>query len=402
MMGAGSIVLWLFLLGQLLGMVKGVDATSNNIEVQVSPYVRLESADLSIQGNPETGHYLLGLEDNTKFPLQIKAIGPEGGMLVREVSSFEDLKKLKFESGIIPPGPSNPSTIPVLPALCPRLRPSADHGGFAQTESQPSFTLFVYNAETDPLNHTPDYQLADLDATVGSQYKAYTELDGRNVLLLRKVRLSYDYEDSNIIDYRGPNPITGKPETIHEGEGGFYANIHYAVVPYSKNILKMDRQTLLHLAQGQLRDIGKDNLRPELRTHSFIPGPFLSKSEYGYEMCEWGDTAYQAPEQSLEYEDLAMWDWDYSVKNADHVILIVFESDEEDDLVKKGLIPRNYMTDDIIGVFEIHKKDTLKPLTLKNKSGDFEITVQSGDLLHPPKPMIQRAFAALPQDILFR
>ncbi|MBI2338980.1 MAG: hypothetical protein HYU99_01235 [Deltaproteobacteria bacterium] len=277
-----------------------------------------------------------------------------------------------MKTGIIKNKEANPRKLDIQPALCPRIKRINEQE-------------FIYDGAKDRLNHIPVFQLLDPDAGKGNQYKAYAEMDGKNVLLLKEVRISYDYEDTAIIDYEGPHPITGKPHVVHEGNGGFYANIHYAVVPYEKAIPEMNRQTLLHLATGKLKEIGKEDLRPALRTHSLIPGPFLSKSKRIYDMCEWGDTAYQYPEQILEYDQMALWDWDYSVKNADHILLIVWEGDEEDWLIQQKLIDPFYLTDDLIGIFEIKKKETKEPLTLKNERNDFEITVQTGDLKAPPK-----------------
>ncbi|NUM81796.1 hypothetical protein HUU42_13440, partial [bacterium] len=213
-------------------------------------------------------------------------------------------------------------------------------------------------------------------------YQTITQMDGQNVLLLKHITLRYDYEDSHIIDYMGPHPLTGKPQTIYEGEGGFFANIHYAIIPYDPQIKKLDRQTLLHLAQGKLHEITPPaNInKPPLRVHSFLPGPFLSGSNYLYDMCEWGDTTYQAPKQELDYINMALWDWDYSQGSSQHIWLIVWEGDEEDWLVQKGLLNPFTLTDDLIGVFEIKREQTLAPLTLINTQGDFEIIVQTGTI----------------------
>lgn len=259
-----------------------------------------------------------------------------------------------------------------LPKICPRVT--------LNFTSPPEAT---YHGEKDSINHFPFFQLMDPDARQGQSLQSYTGMDGHHVLLLKKVSIDYDYEDSGIIDYDGPNPLTGKQEIVHEGEGGFYANFHYAVVPYDPQIPKMERQTLLHLVQGKLKEIDQENLRPQIRTHSFIPGPFLSKSTSVYDMCEWGDTAHQAPHQKMAYSDIALWDWDYTVKNADHVLLIIWEGDEEDWLISEKLIDPFYLTDDLIGIFDIRQDKTIKPLTLTNKTGDFKITVQTGDLTFP-------------------
>jgi hypothetical protein len=228
--------------------------------------------------------------------------------------------------------------------------------------------------------------MSDPDAWEGEQSRTLRDMDGRNVLLLQKIHITYDYEDSNIIDYERLNPKTGKLETLYEGMGGFYANFHFAALPYDPRVAELPRQTLLHLAKGKLREIGREELRPALRTHGFLPGPFLSKREWNYPVCEWGDTEYQAPEQSLEYRDIALWDWDYSVPEAGHILLIVWESDEPDALIREGKIPPTYLTDDVVGVFEVRREATLTALTLKNPRDDFEITVQTGNLQLPAPP----------------
>ena len=130
------------------------------------------------------------------------------------------------KSGIIKNKEANPRKLDIQPAPCPRIKKISEQE-------------FIYDGAKDRFNHIPVFQLLDPDAGKGNQYKAYAEMDGKNVLLLRKVRISYDYEDTNIIDYEGPHPITGKPHVVYEGDGGFYANIHYAVVPYEPWIAEM-------------------------------------------------------------------------------------------------------------------------------------------------------------------
>lgn len=346
---------------------------SPSIRVKVPPYSSVEAEGVEIKGNLKKGKYKLNFPEDLIFPLKLKITGPFGGIIIKTISSPDELENIKIKTGIVESKSSNPKNISFLPKLCPRLKMDESPG------------QFYYDAESDRINRIPFMQMMDIDAGAEGQYKTYEEMDGKNVLLLLSARVTYDYEDSNIVDYEGPNPLTGERHVIHEGEGGFYANIHYAVVPYRRDILKMDRQTLLHLAQGKLRELDREDSRSILRTHSLIPGPFLSKANYLYHLCEWGDTAFQAPEQSLEYKNMAIWDWDYSVKNADHVLMIVWEGDEEDWLIQKKLIDPFYLTDDLIGVFKIKKRKTIEPLTLKNEKGDFEITVQTGNLSVPAK-----------------
>ncbi len=320
--------------------------------------------------------YSLVLEDPVHFPITIEAHGPKGGLVRQWIQSPNEFRPLTFAQGIVLPKDPNPETIPVLPLLCPRLQGN------------------IYHGEHDRLNHIPVFELLEPDARAKEHngqsgqknisflppYKAYSDIDGQNVLLLKSITLTYDYEDSSIVDYEGPNPLTGKMQTVHEGNGGFYANLHYAILPYEKKITQLDTQTLLHLAEGKLREINRTDLTPEIKTHSLLPGPFLSRANHLYDMCEWGDTAHQARLQKMEYSDIALWDWDYSVKNADHVLLIVWEGDEEDWMIQQQLIDPTWLTDDLVGVFEIHRKNTLTPLTLTNARGDFSITILTGNL----------------------
>jgi len=340
------------------------------LQIEAPPFTEILIPGSEFQTRRDETHFSVILSEEASFPLSVTVRGPLGGIVTQIFENPAKLKELKVGEKIIRDKNPNPEILSDLPLLCPRI---SLQGAKA-----------VYAGNFDRLNHIPMFQLLDPDAGKGVQYKSFVEMDGRNVLLLERVTLTYDYEDSAIVDYEGLHPITGKPHKVQEGQGGFYANIHYAVFPFAADYKKWDNQTLLHLVQGKLREINREDLLPPLRTHSLIPGPFLSKEEGIYEMCEWGDTAHQAPRQSVEYEEVALWDWDYSVAGADHLLLVVWEGDEEEWLVRKELIHPFYLTDDLIGVFEIRKGKTIKPLTLKNAKGDFEMTVRTGNLGFPP------------------
>lgn len=346
--------------------------------VQAPPYAKVQAQRGNLQGDPRKGEYWLSLPaaPQTETKSKIQAKGPFGGLLTEEISSAQAQKSIRFASGVIANRDPNPSALAVLPSLCPRLREIKTEG----TSSPDTAYRFVYRGSEDRLNRLPVYQMQDPDALQGNQAKTLSEMDGRNVLLLKKVRITYDYEDSNIVDYERIDPKTGERHPVYEGMGGFYSNFHYAIVPYAKEILELPRQTLLNLAQGRLAMIGQERLRPAIRVHAFLPGPFFSKQQWNYSLCEWGDTEYQAPDQSLEYEGIAMWDWDFSASDSDRILLIIWEEDEEAEMIERGLIPKNYLTDDLVGVFEIQKKDTASPLTLISARGDFQITVVTGDL----------------------
>lgn len=326
----------------------------------------------TVKKHPTREEWILYVPPQTTFPFVIKARGPMGGFVERVINSPADLDPLLIEAAVIKDKNPNPEALSTLPLLCPQLKvlPSGQ---------------YEYDARFDRLNHQPIFQLLDPDANQGEQYKSFSEMDGKNVLKIQKITVRNDYEDNRILDYSGPHPVTGAPHEVYEGNGGFYANIHYAVVPYSRAILKMERQLLLHLAQGKLSELNAESSRPALRTHSFLPGPFISRTGSLYDLCEWGDTAYQAPEQTILYRDLAVWDWDYSVRRANRVLLIIWEGDEEDWMIHEKMIDPFYLTDDLIGIFEIRRDQTLIPLLLKSRSGDFEVTVVTGDLEVKPR-----------------
>ncbi|MFO1464148.1 MAG: hypothetical protein U1F66_10265 [bacterium] len=360
----------------LLGLGTGTSLAQDwLLPVQAPPFTRVQAEGASLQGDPRKGEYWVSVPTGKGETAKLRARGPFGGEVSATLSPAWAGQAYQFSSGVIANRDPNPSALPVLPTLCPRLQAVETPG--IKTGDTPRF---VYQAAQDRLNRLPLGQMGDPDAMEGQQAKSVAEMDGRNALLVKRISVRYDYEDANIVDYERFNPKTGERQAVFEGMSGFYANFHYAVIPYAPGIADLPRQTLLHLAQGRLKEIGREELRPALRTHSFLPGPFFSKEQWGYALCEWGDTEYQAPNQELEYAGLALWDWDYSIPGADHLLLIVWEEDEEGELRRQGLIPPNYLTDDLVGVFEIRREETLGPRRYRNLRGDFEITLETGDL----------------------
>lgn len=351
-------VLWLVLIFEMVS-TPGFANPDQELVIKLPPYSRIEMEKMP---------------GELVFPFTLKIFGPLGGVVEKTISSRNELKSLNIRTDIIPLKDPNPKTLPFLPEICNRVTIQSFHA--------------IYDGAEDPLNHFPVFQLLEPDSNRANNHgghvllpnQSYSQMDGVNVLLLKSVELKYDYEDSGIIDYVGPDPVTGEPVTVHEGDGGFYANIHYAIVPYDKKILEFDRQTLLHFAQGKLREIDRLDLSPPLKTHSLIPGPFLSKREGTYSLCEWGDSTYQAPVQKMDYQNISLWDWDYPLEKNDRLLMIVWEGDEEEWLIQQKKIHPFYLTDDLIGIFEIKKRKTKKPLTLINEKGDFKITLQTGDL----------------------
>lgn len=349
------------------------NSASKTITIKAPPHVRFMIDERPVPALYKDGRYFISLSDLDKGGGGLRARGPMGGIAF---SPFQGVQRFTFTEGVVREKAANPALLSVLPKLCPRIVVKAGPTGPLVDQRA---LEFLYQGADDRLNHVPSVQLTDPDYFQGVQYKTSSEMDGRNVLLLKKVTVRNDYEDTAILDYEGPHPLTGKPHRVFEGDGGFYANFHYAIFPY-RRLKHLDRQEWLHLAQGKLKDINKESLRPLLRAHSFIPGPFLSREDYVYNLCEWGDTRWQAPEQTLHYENMALWDWDYSIERADHVLMVVWEGDEEDWMYQAKLIDPFYLTDDMVAIFEIRREDTLRPLTLVNESKDFEVVIETGQL----------------------
>lgn len=343
----------------------GIDYSIVNIRAPAGLLFKINNQQ--VPQIPVPHGFKLALNPHLNFPFTLSATTPLGLNWAREINSPAETSTLTVPIGIITNKDTKPQKISTLPQLCPYL---SNDNSYEQT------TLH-YDAQKDPINHFPIMHLLDADFRQGQQYKSFSEMDGKNTLELKKAIVRYDYEDTDIIDFNGPNPITGKMQTVHEGDGGFYASFHFAIIPFDQTVLAMDRQTLLHLAQGKLAEINKSSLTPPLRVHGFIPGPFLSKQNAFYSFCEWGDTTFQAPVQTMDYTSLTLWDWDTTVPNAQDILLIVWEGDEEDWLIQDQIIDPFYLTDDLVGIFEIKRGATLQPVTLKNAAGDFEITVQT-------------------------
>lgn len=345
-----------------------------SVTVTIPPQCLLIAGTGTVIPRPDKkGEFKIYFGTRPELPVKLTLIDPFGVAKTYEYSRIEDLQNLKITDGVIKMTPANPKSVDVIPRPCPRVSWNYDHGRNIAAYGG------AYDAATDFLSDKPRLQLADPDAkTVKTQRELLENFDGKNALFVRRVKISYDYEDDAILDYEGVNPLTGKDDhSVYEGQGGFYANFHYAVVPFDARYLTLPRQELLNLAQGKLALIERTDLSPPLRTHSFLPGPYLSK-EGIYPMCEWGDTAHQAKTQELRYERFPIWDWDLATDQGapfDKVIIVVWEGDEEAWMIADGLLDPFYLADDVVGVFTVAKKDAAKPLVLKNGTGDFEMEV---------------------------
>ena len=305
-------------------------------------------------------------------PISFKIVDLFGAHIQRSAKNLDELNKMEFTDGIVKMPYANPLYIETIPRLCPRAKIIQRGSQKSLAQLGPAQLGLVYDAANDFLNDKPTVQIFDSDyMRLPMQHNIWKNFDDKNVLRITRVKITYDYEDTAILDYQGPHPITKKPHLVYVGEGGFYANFHYAVLPFDARYLQLKRQELLNLAQGKLHLIHRDDLVPKFRVHSFIPGPYLSKDQV-YQFCEWGDTSFQAKKQEMSYENFKIWDWDLGPQK---VIIVVWEGDEEDWLIQEKLLDPFYLTDDLVATFVVNRADVLKPKILKNGIGNFEMEI---------------------------
>lgn len=365
----GKIALFIFLIIFTLIGKDGfaLEMRSGRIKIPENYNLKVDSGmALPILGRP--GEFRIYFFKRKTEPVKLAITDIFGVTKVFEITDPSTLQDLEFRTAISAQQTANPTTMDVLPKLCPRIDLKKHEAQFKA----------IYRGDEDFLNHKPSLHLAEKDVRYApGQSQLLESFDSKNSLKLVRVRIKYDYEDSGIIDYTGPNPITDEPgHIVHEGDGGFYANFHYAIVPFEPRYLNLSRQELLNLAQGKLKDTDRVDLLPKRRVHSLLPGPYLSKN-IGYAMCEWGDTAYQAKTQEVSYRNITLWDWDVTVddKPVTKLLLIIWEGDEEEWMVNSQLIDPFYLTDDVVGTFIVERKVTKKSLVLRNNAKDFEIEV---------------------------
>ncbi|MFO1519142.1 MAG: hypothetical protein U1F57_05705 [bacterium] len=354
-----------------------------------------------------------------KKKVQILVEGPFGGKLVRELNlNAHAPRHVRIEEKPIEGNDAAPSPalFDHLPELCPRLQNEASI------------------AEADPASQVDRSRLIPEKAV----YEGKRDLlalalpSTGNTLLLESAVLRFDYEDPSVLV--GFNSQTG--EAIFEKSGGFYSNLHYFVFSYRPELEKIYRgmesdftalrnlesrfrqtasedekraietemkpryealygkgdsigpyQILLHSAFQTLKMLGKEELETTLgipQQHGFIPGPFLGSRHWGYNLCEWGDTAYHAPEQKMLYRNYPLWRWNTSSLD-EKVIIMVVEGDEQ--LKKNGtrkewektgvLRPFDY-ADDLVAFFVISRGESQKPMaTFSSPLRDFSIQARS-------------------------
>lgn len=200
-------------------------ATQADVELIETPGVEFVSKENGIQ---------LYFKKNIIFPLKLNftdSFGARVEVLLQDPSDIDShilnpkIIKRKSANGIV----YSP------PKYCSRLRYDNQN--------------WHYETHLDSLNHKPRIQFSDADfLKIKFQKKIFKKFDKKNVLAVQKIKVSYDYEDTSILDYKGKHPISKtKGHLVYEGEGGFYANFHYAVIPYDKRVLNLSRQTLLKL-----------------------------------------------------------------------------------------------------------------------------------------------------------
>lgn len=360
MVEMGRLFVFLFLMMPNLALAFSFDVSTPPGVVVSTPYGTVDS-------KVGLGAHRLELPDHLSgAPVSLELKGPFGG-IVREtvyprVGPSLENHNIVFKSGIVRTKLSNPDYLDILPALCPRVD--------LQKEG------LMYRGEGDILNTTPVLQLMDPDAKffedADQTVKAF---DCSDVLLVEEVRLSFDYEDPSL-----RNAVSPSGEIYAEDRSGFYANFHVAVLPDGEALRALSPEDLLRVAEGKASERGVP-LAPEWqwRTHSFLPGPFLSRRDFLYAMCEWGDTAKQAPHQALHYQNLGIFDWDYPGVG-EKLLIVVWEGDEEAALIDDGVLLMGAIADDLVAVFAVSKEEAKGGVTFTNPEGTFEMRVKTGEM----------------------
>ncbi len=306
-------------------------------------------------------HLVLDAAQIAQGRVSVDLKGPFGGIVRREFIPVPGETAVEtVTANVVKEKDSNPGLLSSLPALCPRV--AVENG------------RLVYEGRKDVLNSPPTLQVLDPDAlALGEAERTVSQFDCKHNLFVERVEILFDYEDPSRV-----KAARSDGQEVRETHSGFYANFHAAVLPYRKEWASLSAPDMLRLAQGGQVTVGHlpvDALR--WRTHVFLPGPFLSRRDFFYSLCEWGDTAFQAPHQEMDYRDMAVWDWDYPVGDA--VLLVIWEGDEEAPLVRSGVLSSSAIMDDWVAAFRVSRQMTEKGVRLVNEAGDFSIWLKTGD-----------------------
>jgi hypothetical protein len=320
--------------------------------------------------------------------------------MVREINLENQTSPLtisekKIEGSATEP---DPSTLDGLPELCPRMIPEnrvASNELIPPMRNQILPENAIYDGRQD---------LFSVAAKEGNHH----------LLQLETASITFDSEDASVLV--GFDPKTG--QASFEDGGGFYANFHFILLPYSEalenfyrgmednfvSLRKLERelrenprhpverahliekmrpyylalygkdnewgpyQLLMHYAFNTLNQIGREDLLKSWGAplgHGFIPGPFLGSQHWGYSLCEWGDTARHAPFQKMQYEHFGIWNWPSDLKS-EKIILLVIEGDDQvtdnpsrRELLNRGVVRAKDYTDDLIAFWVISRDETL-------------------------------------------
>lgn len=302
-----------------------------------------------------------------------------------------------------------------LPVICPRMASARLLSG--------EDTTLDYDVVLDSSKDWYDGLLDDKnnppEEIVGQ--KPAAAWDCKNVLSLDSVTTQFDWEDGDIVIGMDGDDVVTEGNVMGIGSGGAYAKLHYAVAPFKSEYeiqyqaflkglpalvtnkpgelaiaasdlmrcakqqcdpVKKDAykamQYFLHFVFSALPEVDKAADDPKLLLHSSLEGAFWSKPEDdGYPRCEWFDTRYQAPVQTVHYKNFPIWDWDWDANPC--VVMVVLEGDgSSTDMFKGQYFAENDFADDFVGFFKVCKGQTV---VLDNYSKDLKITFSTGDAI---------------------
>lgn len=332
------------------------------------------------------------------------------------------------ESVVANPDCGEPALKNTLPALCPQM------ASFRYLNGEKGLSEEVLSSEHDFFDASYNF-INNIPSNASAQF------DCKNVLKVDSVTTRYDWEDDALLWGIGPNG-----QEKGESLGGDYSRFRYIVFPLTadhkkiydaqykimadyidglklsyepgKSAIKVSElvacadsdqkteagvqnpcneakkkayqawQYLIHLGQDETSKglvlLGKAAEEPEKKFFNTLPGAFLTVSnDPKNKDCEWLDSKYQAPVQSMSYKNFPVWDWDVD-PSVTCLGLVVLEGDGDAQKivgVALGYYNDDFIQDDLVGYFVVCK-DSLeaKGKMMVNYSKDFEMMLSTGNV----------------------
>lgn len=329
------------------------------------------------------------------------------------------------------PDCNEPGLKNTLPVLCPQMasfRYLNGEKGISENVLQPKNDFF--DATYNFVNNIPANAPKDFDCTnvlkvdtvttrydweddallwgIGFEGKEKGEIKGgdysrfRYILfpLTNEKKQIYDSYYKTMVDYLNGGPLqlpyqVGKL-AIKASELVACADSDLKTAAEIQNPCNADKkkayqawQYLVHLGQDEagkgLSLLGKAKEEPSLKMFNTLPGAFLTTEDDPKKKdCEWLDTKFQAPEQTMVYKNFPVWDWDTDPA-VSCVGIVILEGDggtQKTFGLISGYYNDDFIQDDLVGYFTVCKgSPEATGKMLKNYSDDFEMTLSTGNTI---------------------